>query len=115
MTRRTDRVEDLLRLELSNIFLTQINDPRIRMTSVTTVDVSPDLKRAQIGLSVLGDPSAREDALSAVRRARGYIRGALARRLRNMRAIPDLVFELDRGAEYSAHIDALLEDLNTDE
>ena len=115
MTRRTDRVEDLIRLELSSILLTEINDPRIRMTSVTTVDMSPDFKHALISLSVLGDKAAREGALRAVQKARRYIRGALARRLRNMRAIPDLVFELDRGPEYSAHIEALLEDLNTHE
>ena len=108
-------MQDLLRLELSQVLLTQINDPRIRMTSVTTVDVSPDFKRAMIGISVLGDESAREGALSAVQNARRYIRGALAHRLRNMRAIPELAFELDRGAEYSAHIDAILEDMNTDE
>ena len=72
MTRRTDRVEDLIRLELSNILLTEINDPRIRMTSVTTVDMSPDFKHALISLSVLGDKAAREGALRAVQKARSW-------------------------------------------
>lgn len=115
MSRRTDRVQDLLRLEISQVLLTQVRDPRIHMTSVTTVDMSPDFKRAIVSLSVLGDQEARHGALAAARHARSYIRGALARRLRNMRAIPELFFELDRGAEYSEQIEAILEDLKTDE
>ena len=53
----------------------------------------------------------RQEAIEALRHARGFLRTELAHRLR-MRATPELVFELDRGAEHSQKISDLLESLN---
>ena len=111
MTRRTDRVEDLLRSELSDLFLRRVGDPRVRLTTVSHVTVTPDLRRAVVRLSVLGDEDERESCLEAAQRASGFLKAQLARRLRHMRMVPDLVFELDRGAEHSARISQLLDSL----
>ncbi len=111
MSRRTHRVEDLLRSELSQLLLRQVGDPRVRMTTVSAVEVSPDLKRALVRVSVVGEEATRKQALEGVRHARGFLRSQLARRLRGMRTIPDLIFELDRGAEHSQRISELLENL----
>jgi len=113
MTRRTQRVGDLLRAELSTIISRRIQDPRVRLTTVTQVELSPDLKYARVHVSVVGDPSTSRAALEALRHASGYIRSQLARELNRMKTIPELRFELDRGAEYSQRISELLE--NPDE
>jgi ribosome-binding factor A len=55
----------------------------------------------------------RQASLEALRHAAGYIRGQLARELKRLKKIPELRFELDRGAEYSQEISDLLE--NPDE
>lgn len=109
MTRRTQRVGDLLRAEISEIISRRIQDPRIRLTTVTQVDLSPDLKHARIHVSVVGDPDSAHSSLAALRHAAGFIRSQLARGLSRMKTIPDLRFELDRGAEYSQRISDLLE------
>lgn len=111
MSRRTDRLSDLLRAELSELILREIKDPRIRLVSLTGVEVTSDLRRAVVRVSALGDESQREEAVEALRHARGFLRTELAHRLRT-RVTPELVFELDRGAEHSQKISDLLESLH---
>ena len=104
MTRRTERVSDLLRAELSDLILREIKDPRIRLVSLTGVEVTSDLRRAVVRVSALGDDTQREEAVEA-------LRTELSHRLRT-RVTPELIFELDRGAEHSQKISDLLESLN---
>ncbi|MEA2562516.1 MAG: ribosome-binding factor [Acidobacteriota bacterium] len=111
MTRRTERVSDLLRAELSDLILREIKDPRIRLVNLTGVEVTSDLRRAIVRVSALGDDTQREEAVEALRHARGFLRTELSRRLRT-RVTPELIFELDRGAEHSQKISDLLESLN---
>lgn len=111
MSRRTDRVGDLIRAELSDLLLRSVQDPRIRLASVTDVEVSPDIKRAVVRISALGDEAQRLATIDALRHARGFLRSELANRLRT-RNTPELVFELDRGAEHSQKISDLLESLH---
>jgi ribosome-binding factor A len=111
MSRRTDRVSDLIRAELSDLLLRSVHDPRIRLASVTGVEVSPDIKRAVVRISALGDEDQRLATIDALRHARGFLRSELANRLRT-RNTPELVFELDRGAEHSQKISDLLESLH---
>jgi len=113
VTRRTQRVGDVLRTEISSIISRRVRDPRVAMTTVSAVDMSPDLKYARVHLSVVGDEKERRASLDALRHAAGYIRGQLAKELKRLKSIPELRFELDRGAEYSQRISELLE--NPDE
>jgi ribosome-binding factor A len=111
MSRRTDRVSDLLRAELSDLLLREVHDPRVKLASITEVDVTSDLRRAVVKVSVLGDDKQREETIEGLRHARGFLRTELSHRLRT-RSTPELVFELDRGAEHSQKISDLLESLH---
>ncbi len=111
MSRRTDRMADLLRAEISDLLLRSVHDPRIKLVSVTEIDVSPDLRRAVVRVSVLGTEEERQGTLAALRHAKGFLRTELSHRLRT-RVTPELVFELDRGAEHSQKISDLLESLH---
>ena len=114
MTRRTDRVDDLLRTELSELLVREVADPRVRLVTVVSVETSPDLRHADVAVSVLGAESEREEAVDALRGAQGFLRSRLARKVR-LRNIPELRFRLDRGAEHSQRISDLLESLHDDE
>ncbi|HVR99369.1 MAG TPA: 30S ribosome-binding factor RbfA [Thermoanaerobaculia bacterium] len=111
MSRRTGRVGDQIRAELSDLLLRHVQDPRVRLASVTDVEVSPDLRRAVVKVSVLGEEAQRLETVEALRHARGYLRTELAHRMRT-RVTPELIFELDRGAEYSQRISEILESLD---
>ncbi len=114
MSRRTDRVADQLRAELSDLVRRDVHDPRIRQASlvgIMDIDVSPDLRRAVVKVSALGEEPDRLATIAALEHARGFLRSELARRLR-LRVTPELHFELDRGAEHSQSIADLLESLH---
>lgn len=114
MTRRSDRVGDLVRAELSELLARELADPRARGAVVTSVDLSPDLKHAVVLVSVLGADAEREQAVEALQGASGFLRSRLAKKLR-LRNVPDLRFRLDRGAEHSQRISELLEHLHVDD
>lgn len=111
MSRRTDRVSDVLRAELSDLLLREVHDPRVKLASVTAVEVTSDLRRAMVKISVLGSDEQRQETIEGLRHAKGFLRTELAHRLR-LRATPELIFELDRGAEHSQRISDILEGLH---
>ena len=111
MSRRTDRVSDVVRAELADLLLREVHDPRVKLASVTEVEVTPDLRRAVVKVSVLGNDEQRQETIEGLRHAKGFLRTELAHRLR-LRATPELVFELDRGAEHSQRISDILEGLH---
>ncbi|MGD2115880.1 MAG: 30S ribosome-binding factor RbfA [Acidobacteriota bacterium] len=113
MSRRTDRVADLVRAELSRLILQEMGDPRVELASISAVDVSPDLHHARVSVSVLGEAGRRE-AVEALQGARGFLRSRLASKLQ-LKHTPELQFELDRGAEHSQRISQLLESLHVDD
>lgn len=111
MSRRSDRVGDLIRAELSDLLLREVKDPRVKLASITAVDVTSDLRRAVVKVSALGEEDQRLETVEALRHARGFLRTELAHRLR-LRVTPELTFELDRGAEHSQRISDILESLH---
>lgn len=114
MKYRSTRVADLLRTELAAILQREIGDPRVRLATVSRVELSSDLSHAKVGISALGTDEEREQCVAALRKAAGFIRRLIGSRMR-LRVVPEIVFELDHGAEYSQRISDLLEELRRDD
>jgi ribosome-binding factor A len=99
MPRRVDRINGLLRQEISQLLSRQIKDPRlIGVISITEVRTSSDLRNAQVYVSVMGDQEAQNNALEGIRSAAAYLRRELRDRL-SMRYVPFLKFVLDKSIE----------------
>lgn len=113
MTKRSDRVADQVQRELAVILQRQLKDPRVRLATVSRVSLSGDLSHATVQVSVLGDEAERRQCVAALDHAKGFVRSALARRV-HLRTVPELTFELDRGAEHSLRIQEILENLDDD-
>ena len=111
VSRRTRQVGEFLREELTDIIRREVKDPRIGFMSVTRVDVTPDLRHAAVYISVLGTDQEREETLTALRSASGFIRHHLKPRLR-MRQIPELEFRDDRSMEHAERIARTLREIN---
>jgi ribosome-binding factor A len=109
--RRIDRIEEQVRTELSEIIEREIQDPRIGLTTVTSVRVSPDLSHARIFVTVLGDATQRKKALEGLRSAASFIRRSLSKRLHHLRRIPELSFDYDENVEKSIRIEELLQQI----
>ncbi len=100
--------------ELSMIIHNEIKDPRIHpMTSVTAVEVAPDLKTCKAYISVLGDEDAQKNTLTGLRSAEGYIRRELARTV-NLRNTPEIRFVLDQSIAYGINMSKLIDDVVKD-
>ena len=106
-SRRSQRVADLVRSELSMLLLTEAHDPDLRKVTITDVEMPPDLKSARVYFSCLGGEPEREKAGEALRRAAGYLRGEVGRRC-ELRYAPELFFVSDRSLERGARVEELL-------
>jgi ribosome-binding factor A len=109
--RRIDRIEEQLRIELSEIIEREIHDPRIGLTTVTAVKVSPDLRHGRVFVTVLGDDSQKKKALEGLRSAASFVRRSLSKRLHHMRRIPELSFDYDEAIEKGMRIEKLLDEI----
>ena len=106
---RRGRINDEMKKELAVIFR-DIKDPRVadNFVSVTSVDVTPDLKFAKVYFSAItGDKKEIKKGLVS---ASGFIRKRIADTL-NLRITPELVFEPDDSIEYGSHINSLLKQI----
>ena len=112
---KNQRVNGEVMRELSRIISMEIKDPRINpMTSVTDVNVTPDLKYCKVYISVLGDQEAQEKTLEGLNSAVGYIRRQLARNL-NLRNTPEIRFIMDQSIEYGVHMSKLIDENHVEE
>lgn len=96
MTRRTERVGNLIRNTLGEILLAKMSDPRYdsARVSITRVEVPEDLLTARVFLSVIGNESDEKKTLSALRHASGFLQDRMMRQIR-LRNTPRLVFLID--------------------
>ncbi|KPK64229.1 hypothetical protein AMJ83_03090 [candidate division WOR_3 bacterium SM23_42] len=108
---RKERVASIIGRQISEIIAHEMKDPRLGFVTITTVDVSDDLKTAIVYFSSLNDKS---EGLETLNRAKGYIRSHLANRVR-MKYLPNLEFKIDNSFEYGKKIDALLDDISTED
>ena len=107
-TRRSQRVADVVRAELSRLILLEAHDPDLHRVTITDVEMPPDLKSARVFFSCLGGDDEREKAGQALRRAAGYLRREVGQRCQ-LRYAPELHFVSDRSLERGARIEELLQ------
>lgn len=114
MTHRIERVNSLIRQEISDLLQRQVKDPRLgNFVSVTAVSASPDLRSAKIFVSCLGSKGKKQETLSVLAAASGFFRTELARRLR-VRRVPELSFQWDDSIERGAHLLQLIDQLTAE-
>lgn len=112
---KNTRINQEVQKELSNLILFEVKDPRIApMTSVSDVEVAPDLKSAKVFISVLGDPAVKDATIKGLKSAAPFLRSCLAKNL-NLRNTPELRFVLDESLEYGMHMNELIASLHISE
>ena len=105
--RRTDRINEQLKQEISLIVRDEVRDPRVGLATVTAVQASPELDHAKVFVTSLGDEAERDEIVEGLRSAAAFIRKELGSRL-HMRRIPELHFEADRVMAEAMRIEQLL-------
>lgn len=112
MAYRIERVNNLIRQEISELLRRQVKDPRLGgFITVTKVSTSPDLKYAKVFVSQISGEASRQDILSTLSAASGFFRKELTKCLR-LRRIPELSFQWDDSIERGAHLLELIDRLS---
>ena len=104
MTRRLDRINVLVRQEISHLISSELKDPRLSdIVSITRVDTSADLHHAKVFVSVLGSPLEKRRTIKGLKSASGFIRRHILHNLK-LKTAPSLNFQLDQSIELGAEL-----------
>lgn len=112
--KRSDRVRELIREEISGMFIREIKDPRIGFVTITRIELTDDLRNAKIFVSIMGGEKEKENTIQGLKSALGFIRWELRKRLR-LKFVPDIIFRLDTSMEHAEKVSRLLEEIKSEE
>ncbi len=112
MSVTTERLASLIQRELASIVNNSVKDKSFGYINLTDVKVTKDLSFATVYYTILKDePDMLKKAQDGLDDAKATIRMELAKKIRNVRKIPDLVFKFDEALAYGNHIDQILKTL----
>jgi len=112
--KRADRVADLLKIEIADLLLKQVRDPRIGAVTITGVKVTDDLRTAKVFFVEMGKDECSADLQAGLLKATGFLRRELGRRLQ-LRRVPEIIFAYDPSFAYGNRIDTLLKEIREKE
>lgn len=104
---RIEKLQELIKQEMSKMLLNDIKDPRIGFVTVTGVEMTGDLREAKIFVSVMGGEEQIKNSLDGLNSALGFVRREIGQRVR-LRFTPEISFALDTSLDYGDHIQKLL-------
>lgn len=114
MSHRIEKINNLIRQEISELLQRQVKDPRLgTFIAVTEVSTSPDLKSAKVFVSRISNQEEKEETMQALEAAAGFLRKSLMKNLR-LRRVPDLHFYWDDSIERADRLFRLLDQASTE-
>ena len=109
--KRADRVADQIRMEVADILMRKIKDPRVHDVTVTDVELTGDLRIAHIYVTTMETGDTEREIFAGLSKASGFVRSELGRRL-SLRYLPDVIFKKDVSGPRGDRIMRLLEGLH---
>lgn len=113
-SQRLHRVAEQLQQELAELLRTEVKDPRVRMVTVTHVDVSADMAHAKVYFTALSGQEHRAEAEGALARTAGFLRSQLSHRLK-LFTVPQLHFVYDDSIESGMRLSRLIDEAVADD
>lgn len=107
---RIEKVNEMMKREISVMLLQELRDPRLMFVTVTDVEVSRDLQHAKVFYSVLGNEQKLAEVEDALHKAKGYVRRLIGQRI-TLRYTPEIDFVYDKTVQYSDRIEQTLQDI----
>jgi ribosome-binding factor A len=111
---RSTRLADQIQRDLSEILRLELKDRRLGITTITAVELSPDLTHAKVFFTVLGTAETIDETAATLKRASGFLRSQLAREMRT-RITPELHFVYDESVARGAHLSHLIDEVVREE
>ena len=111
---RAQRVAETIRKEISGLLIKGLKDPRIGFVTITSVDVTSDLRQARVYYTLMGSQEDRSQTQAGLNSCSSFIRQHLGRQLR-LRIVPEIHFEYDASFDYGQNIERLLSEVKAEE
>ena len=108
---RTRRVAELIRRALADIIRDRLPDRGLGLLSITATEVTRDLSRATVFISLLGEEEDQERVTKTLNEESSVLRYELSRTL-NLRHTPEIQFRYDVSIERGARLSRLIDDLS---
>ena len=108
-TARLARIADQIQREVSELIREEVRDPRVRLVTLTGVELSRDQSHAKVFFTVLGTPEQAEACGAGLSRSAGFLRAGLAHRL-TTRKVPELHFVFDESVERGVRLSRLIDE-----
>lgn len=106
---RVQRVAEQIQRELAELIRLELKDPRVGFITLSDVELSPDYAHAKVFFTSLAPESALPEIEAGLKRASGFLRRELGRRIR-LHNIPELHFVYDASVERGARLSKLIDD-----
>lgn len=111
MTLKQERMDQILKKEISRILQFELKNPKLGFVTVTDVECTRDMSQAKVYVSFLGKQERNDAGMRVLRASKGFIRSTLAKNIK-ARKMPDLIFVQDTSLEHGARIESILTDIN---
>ncbi|MFA4916519.1 MAG: 30S ribosome-binding factor RbfA [Syntrophales bacterium] len=108
--KRANRVAELIKMEVSDLLLKRVRDPRIGLITITGVKLTDDLRLAKIFFVEMGKDTCSDETRTGLQKATGFLKMELGKRLQ-LRYVPELIFVYDESFAYGSHIEKLLAEI----
>lgn len=108
---RNMRVADQVQRELAVMIQREQGVPGLSLVTVSTVDISPDLKNARVYVTSLGTDPGRDRLIATLNEMAGHFRHLLSKKM-TMRSVPRLTFVYDHSVERGTYLSALIDSVN---
>jgi ribosome-binding factor A len=110
---RNRRVADVIQRELASLIQKYVQDSGSGLITISTIDVSPDLRNARIYVTCMGNQLAKETIVDDLNELAGQFRHELAQ-TSTMRSVPKLDFRFDTALERANHLTSLIDSLHNE-
>lgn len=104
---RIEKLQELIKQEVSKMLIYDIKDPRIGFVTVTDVEMTGDLREAKIFVSIMGNEDKIAESMQGLKSALGFIRREIGKRIK-LRFTPEISIAPDKSLDYSEHIEKIL-------
>lgn len=114
MTTRQEKMNQLLKEEVSDILRREIRDPRLGFFTIIDAEITSDLRHAKIFVSIMGDEEVRKQSMEVLKHAQHFVRQEFGKRVR-MKTLPDIQFLHDETVDKGVRMLELLEEIKRNE
>lgn len=114
MSTRLQKIGELIKEELSLIFLYKVQDPELGMLTITSVKITPDAKIAKVYISIF-EKEGRDAKIEKLNSIKGYIKSNLAKKVNHLRQMPDISFYLDDTLDYVEKMENIFKKIHEDD